>query len=600
VTVTSPAPILETERLSYWYPSEDPLKDSTESSDGPANATLDVERAALRQVSLRFDRGEFVLVIGPSGSGKSTLIQALLGVVPELTGGAIGGVVRLEGEPVLANGLSGVAGRVGLVLQDPESQLTNLDVEGEVIFGPENMALDRDEIARRADESLRIAGIEHLRGRFVYALSGGQKQRVAIAAGLSMRPRVLLLDSPTSNLDPIGSAETLKAIVDLWTQGSVDLIVMAAHKIDDVLPHATRLIVIDQGRIVRDGSPANVLGGDLAWLRDDLGVFVPELCEVGQLLAGEKASIVTSAEKLVGSLRTDSLPPAPLASTTSSAGRATDSVNAVDVRDLHFHYKGGPPVLTGVSLSVPKGQFLALLGQNGTGKTTLAKNIAGLYRPSNGSIHVGGVEVTATSTHLASGHVGYVFQYPDHQFVAMTVEDELAYGPRAREMPEPVVADLVARTLEQFQLGTRAKAAPYTLSMGEKRRLSVATMLILQPSVLILDEPTTGQDRRNTIALMDILRAEARERGMTIIQITHDMEQAAEYADRVVVMDGGRIVFDGTAAGLFLEDELLLRCHLKPTPTAEVARALWPAARHIPVTPSLLQQAMRGLEAICR
>jgi energy-coupling factor transport system ATP-binding protein len=241
-----------------------------------------------------------------------------------------------------------------------------------------------------------------------------------------------------------------------------------------------------------------------------------------------------------------------------------------------------------VTFSARRGEVLALLGQNGTGKTTLAKNIAGLYRPSRGTIRLGGVDATSSAAHLRSGKVGYVFQYPDHQFVALTVADELAYGLRARQMPEPEVAARVDRMLEIFKLAARRDAPPYGLSMGEKRRLSVATMLILRPDVLILDEPTTGQDRHNTRALMDVLRREARERGMTIIQITHDMEQAAEYADRVVVMDGGRIVFDGDIVALFAEAELLRRCHLKPTPTTAACRLAWPDLARVPATPEQL------------
>jgi energy-coupling factor transport system ATP-binding protein len=269
------------------------------------------------------------------------------------------------------------------------------------------------------------------------------------------------------------------------------------------------------------------------------------------------------------------------------AGRG-GTLPAIEVSDVHFAYTPEHPVLQGVSLTVQPGELLALLGQNGTGKTTLAKNIAGLYKPSRGRIRLGGVDVTASTDHLRTGKVGYVFQYPDHQFVALTVTDELAYGPRARGIPEPEVRSRVEAMLARFKLEAARDLPPYSLSMGEKRRLSVATMLILEPDVLILDEPTTGQDRQNTVALMSILRQEARERGMTVIQITHDMEQVAAYADRVVVMDGGQVVFDGAARDLFADEALLTRCHLTPTPTFSVARRCWPSLERVPITPSEL------------
>ncbi len=590
--------MLEAERLSYWFPSRASTPVEPKGMEAPP-----IERAALKEISVRFQPGEFVLVVGPSGCGKSTFIQALLGVVPALTGGTVAGRVRLDGEEVLARGLAGVAGKVGLVLQDPESQLTNLDVEGEVVFGPENLGLPREEIARRLDWSLTVAGIGPLRNRFVYALSGGQKQRVAIAAGLAMRPRVLLLDSPTSNLDPIGGEETLKAIVDLWRGGAVELIVMAAHKIDDVLPVATRLLVMSEGRIILDGPPESILTQHLLALRDELGIFVPELCELAVLLnagQGQPINVDGTAAALRERVRVGlALPVEGAASSTPTAARQalplTGGPPAVEVADLHFAYEPGLPVLNGVSLSIERGQFVALLGQNGTGKTTLAKNIAGLYRPTGGTIRVGGVETTSSATYLRSGKVGYVFQYPDHQFVALTVADELAYGLRARAIPEPEVAKRVALMLELFKLSAHRDAPPYGLSMGEKRRLSVATMLVLRPDVLILDEPTTGQDRHNTVALMEVLRQEARERGMTIIQITHDMEQAAEYADRVMVMDGGRIVFDGTIEALFADAELLEQCHLKPTSTSSVCRLAWPELQMAPATPGRLAQLLPSL-----
>ena len=624
-------PLLEAERLSYWYPG---IGEGQETSDRPA----------LADVSLSFGPGELVLVLGPSGSGKSTLIQALLGVVPALTGGVVGGRVLLEGVPVLERGLAGVAGTAGLVLQDPESQLTNLDVEGEVVFGPENLGLPRGEIARRLDESLAAAGIEYLRDRFVYALSGGQKQRVAIAAGLAMRPRVLLLDSPTSNLDPLGSAETLQAIVRLWQESRVELIVMAAHRVDDLLPYATRVVVLDGGSVRFDGTPDEVFGQHLLTLRDELGIFVPEVCEVAVTTRGLGGRMPRTVSDAVAGLPPDLASEAPLTprppldlpwgpsaappphGPAAGEGEPTGSLlpspsqgrgargeghspgvrgphgrgapesggdvravpPAVEIADVHFAYAADRPVLQGVSLRIGRGELLALLGQNGTGKTTLAKNIAGLYRPSRGRIVLGGVDVTASTDHLRTGKVGYVFQYPDHQFVALTVADELAYGPRARGVPEAEVGERVERMLRRFRLEAARDTAPYSLSMGEKRRLSVATMLILEPDVLILDEPTTGQDRQNTVALMEILQQEASERGMTVIQITHDMEQVAAYADRVVVMDGGQIVFDGDARGLFADVALLRRCHLTPTPTFAIARARWPDLGQVPITPAQL------------
>lgn len=529
----------------------------------------------LDEIDLSLDSGEFVLLIGPSGCGKTTLLQTIAGVTPHSTGGRIRGKVLIEGTDILrsSNERRGV---VGLVLQDPEAQLTNLYVEDEVAFGPENLCLPKEEVLARVKEVSGHARIEDLRHRFVYTLSGGQKQRVAIAGGLAMRPRVLLMDGPTTNLDPQGADEVLQ-LINRLRAGDTEAVLIASNKIDALLPLATRLIVMSEGRIILEGTPEQVILGNIDLLRE-LGLFVPEL---GSIIAefkqrGIELSLprtVTQAAEILAplGLKTPCL-------SEKSNSNTTEPI--VKIESICFGYDE-KQVLHDLSLTINKGEFLAVVGQNGSGKTTLMKLIAGLRKSLSGKISVCGEDTRIKSP---LGRVGYVFQYPEHQFVTPTVEEELQFGLELLGLSPEEVARRVKEMLELFGLEEKRGNPPYILSMGEKRRLSVATMLSLEPEILILDEPTTGLDRNDTENLMALLNRLVQEQSITVIQVSHDMEQVAEFATRVIVLDNGKIVFDGTPRTLFLNEAILASCKLGAPPVAELAKQLWPGCQNIPIT----------------
>jgi energy-coupling factor transport system ATP-binding protein len=268
----------------------------------------------------------------------------------------------------------------------------------------------------------------------------------------------------------------------------------------------------------------------------------------------------------------------------------TDGKAAVRLEDVRFGY-GENEVIQCLSLDVQRGELLAVVGQNGCGKTTLMKLIAGLYQPWQGTVRIGD---KATQWESPLGRVGYVFQYPEHQFVAQTVEQELLFGLRQRKGEQEKPRRRAEETLRLFGLWKKREQSPYSLSMGEKRLLSVATMVILEPEILILDEPTTGLDRRSTEYLMDILRTLVQERGITLIQVTHDMEQVAEHATRAIVLDDGRVVFDGTPRELFLAEELLRESKLQAPPVVELSKELWGARESIPITVQQLMEVRRA------
>lgn len=554
--------IVELEKVTFFYPEK--------------------ETPSLKEVSLTLSSGEFVLLIGPSGCGKTTLLETIAGVIPHATGGRIRGKVMVEGEDTLRSQVK-KRGTIGLVLQDPESQLTNLYVEDEVAFGPENLSRPREEIKERLEEVLKYARLTKFRRSFVYALSGGQKQRVAIAAGLIMQPKVLLMDGPTTNLDPIGADEVLQLINRLKETGDTETVLISANKIDSLLPLATRIIVMDSsGSIMLDGTPEQVILEHLDELKQ-LGVFIPEL----GLLSGElrKKGLPVKLPRTVAEAYQE-LQPLQLKPPDLSYSDKIDpdlgltQETLIQVKDLTFGYSGNE-VLHHISLTIHRGEALAVVGQNGSGKTTLMKLLAGLRLPKSGNIEFLGKDTRAAPV---LGQVGYVFQYPEHQFVTNTVIDELLFGFKSLHVSAQQTQEIVNHLLQVFNLEDKKNQSPYLLSMGEKRRLSVATMLAIQPNVLILDEPTTGLDRKDTENLMALLRQFVVEKGVTIIQVSHDMEQVAEFASRVVILNEGNIIFDDTPVALFANQELLESCKLIAPPVALLSRQLWPDEPRAPIT----------------
>ncbi len=460
------------------------------------------KNAALSDVDLDIAPGERVLVLGPSGSGKSTLMGGLAGLLGGAEEGEATGTLTVDGvAPAEARG------RVGLLMQDPEAQVVLARVGDDVAFGMENLGVAREEIWPRVENSLEAVGLSVPLDHSTTELSGGQKQRLALASILAMGPGLLLLDEPTANLDPSGVAE-VRAAVEKVVEHTGATMVVVEHRVDVWASLVDRVIVVADGAIAADGPLDEVLAQQGDALRER-GIWLP-----GDDVAAE-----------VG--------PAPEVPPASS-----EAAPIARVTDLTIGYDASAPVRSGIDLTIERGVSTCIVGANGAGKSTFALTLAGLLPPLEGAVEVETSDGTAGDPHEWSskqllGRMSMVFQEPEYQFLAATVAEELAIGPRAASMTDEEIAPLVDEHLEALGLTKLARANPMTLSGGEKRRLSVATALISAPELLILDEPTFGQDRGTWLGLVRLLRA-ALERGVTLVSITHDPAFVAAMGQRVV------------------------------------------------------------------
>ncbi len=465
-------------------------------------------RPVLRDLTLNVEAGEFVLLTGPSGCGKSTLARCLMGLIPHSQAAQIDGRVHVDGLDTATTPVAALARHVGMVFQNPATQLFNLQVEEEVAFGPRNLGLPGEAIAERVAFALAATGLEALRGARVRALSGGQQQRLAIASALAMRPRVLILDEPTSHLDWQGTDQVLDALRRLNREYGLTILLIE-HRLATAAPLADRALVMHEGRVVLDGPPG-VVFADKDRL-DRLGLRYPW--------------------RLTRRDHNFELP-------KRIAPPVRNTPPLIEVRGLSVAYER-EEVLHGIDLAIWPGEFVALVGDNGSGKSTLARAIAGLLRPRRGR-----VAWADDVARLPVGRrVGILFQNPATQLLCDTVDEEVAFGPRnfGIDAPQSVDAILQATGLEALR-----HRDPRRLSIGQQQRTALAANLVLSARLLILDEPTIGQDWGHLSRFMDFITA-LNAQGQAVLLITHDDKLICRYADRIVVLREGQIAADGAS-----------------------------------------------------
>jgi energy-coupling factor transport system ATP-binding protein len=534
-------------------------------------------RPALREVQLTIAPGEVVGIMGASGAGKSTLAKCLNRIVPAFEDGDFCGVVRIGGRPLDGARVCDVAPLVGMVFQDFESQLFSTNVAHEVAFAMEQAGMRREEIAARIGPALEAVGLSGFAHRDPTSLSGGEKQRLAIAAVLAMRPAVIVLDEPTTDLDPEGTAEVFALVRQLREQGLSFIII--EHDAEE-LRNCDRLVLVDDGGIVAEGPPDDLL--TRLELLEACGVHPPGVNElfaaagiVGdtRTIDQAEAAIRRSFPRTADAWPSDSSAarepvPQPL---ESSAPVGNPDAPLVEVEKLSFEYPGGPRVLDSVDLEIFPGDFLAVIGQNGSGKTTLAKHMVGLLKPSEGRILLSGRDRRSMRPAKTAQEIGYVFQNPDHQIFAATVEDEVAFGPRNFGLDPVEVERRCADVLSAVGLEAARKSDPFLLGKGERQRLAVASILALRPRLLILDEPTTGLDYREQRRMMTLVN-DLNRAGIAIVMITHTPWLVAEHARRVVLMRDGKKRFDGPVREFFAVHELLSGSSFRPPEVTALGR----------------------------
>ncbi len=518
---------------------------------------------ALRDVTFSIGQGERVLLMGPSGSGKSTLALALAGLVPDSVDAELSGQLLAS---TVGSGMHGGSGpRAGIVFQDPTSQFAMLHVDDEVAFGLENLGVPPDEMRSRVAAALGAMGLQQRERWLLDHLSGGQQQRVAIASALAMHPSILVLDEPTAHLDARSGLGLYQLLTGLALSQALTLVV-AEHDLDVLPPDLIdRCLLLDGGRLVGDGSPYTVFGSRQTALRcHELGVWLPTSVALALALDANEPLPLTEA----GAARWIAEEPSVQARLRSAASRRRTPGSGrvvLAAQGVSHRYPRSPQgqlTLARVDLGVREGELVAIVGANGSGKTTLLRVLSGLLPVAEGTVSLDGARLDGRSG-TATRRIGHVFQNPEAGFVANSVADELAYAPRALGRTADEVDRLIASALERYNLAAVARANPFTLSEGQKRRLSVAASLIEKPRVLFLDEPTYGQDRRSALALLDQIAA-LRDEGLAIVLATHDLGLVTEIADRVVALIDGHVAFDGPPDVLLTQDSLVQSAGQRP------------------------------------
>lgn len=543
-------PLVRLERLSYQYPHTETL--------------------ALYDISLEIRRGEFVGLIGPTGAGKTTLCLALSGIVPQFYGGRFFGRALVAGMDTVEQPVSALAARVGMVFEDPETQLTATSVENEVAFALENLRTPRPLMRERIARALGAVGLAGLEKRHPHELSGGQKQRLAIAAALAIMPELLVLDEATSQLDPRGAAEVFEVLRALNREQGMT-VVLASHAAEELAEYADRLVLLDDGRLVAEGTPAE-LYSQVA-LIESHRLRPPQVAKTFSLLPHPPARLPVRLEEGLAAL-----PPRPAREPLPQPPAPRPlAAPLITVEGLQHRFTDGTPTLTGIDLAFYPGEYVLIVGQNGAGKTSLVKHLLRLLEPTQGRVMLWGRESRAWSVGALARRIGYVAQNPDQQLFNLTVADEVAFALRQLRFPPAEIAARTTKVLTALGLEGVADRHPLSLPKGDRARVIIAAMLSLDPEVIVLDEPTTGQDYAGARAILELSRTLHRQ-GKTIIVITHQLYLMPEYAERVIVMGEGRVLLDAPLRQAFHTLEVLRETRLTPPQAVLLGQALCPAA----------------------
>jgi energy-coupling factor transport system ATP-binding protein len=518
-------PVYEIKDLIYYYP--------------------EAEKPALDRISLDIEEGEFVLVAGGSGSGKSSLARVLSGLLPDFYGGRFGGKVLFKGTDLRSMDRRKLARNVGMVFQDPEKQLIMTGVEAEIAFGLENLGLPKKEMMRRVAEVIGFLDLAAIKREFTADLSGGQKQKLALASVLAMQPQVLILDEPTSQLDPV-AAEDFFNLVRRLNEEMGFTVVLIEQRLERCYHLADRVLLMDGGKIVCAGRPDQVV----SWSVQRDKFFLPPVARFFSLMgfSSVPVTIKDGRKKLRISLKgkhysgqADKC----LMNTLKKnvPAKAENSMPPLaEVKNLWFTYSNGKEALQNINLQIRAGDFVVVLGENGAGKSTLLKTMTGLLQPGRGKVLYRGADFNRNKEQYMGRKVAYLSQNPNDYLFQRTVEDELMFTLKNCQMEDDGIVD---KLLADLYIDSYRKVNPRDLSCGERQRVALASVLVTRPELLVLDEPTRGVDYQIKADLGNYLSGQAKA-GVGVLLVTHDVEFAAEYASRVIMMFDGQIICEGT------------------------------------------------------
>jgi len=554
-------PLVTLDNVSYIYPR--------------------AENPALHNVTLAIGTGEFLGLIGPTGAGKTTFCLSLSGIVPQFYGGRFFGRIAVAGLDTLEHPVSRLARHVGAVFEDPETQITATSVENEIAFALENLSIPREEMLARIPRVLEATRLEGTAKKHPRELSGGQKQRLAIAAALAVQPDLLVLDEPTSQLDPMGAQEVFATVRELNKTLGIT-VVMASHAAEELAEYADRLALLVDGALAAVGTPDDLyaqveylerchirppqVAQTFARMRQ-AGVIVPAIpVRLAEGIAALKA--IRSACVPVSSA---CVPHADVKRASPTHAGGTPAL--LSTRNLTHIYGDGTVALRDVSLDVRAGEYLLIVGQNGAGKSTLVKHFLRLLLPTSGAVYVDGADTRDLTTSALAKRIGYVAQNPDNQIFNATVEAEVSFALKNLEYDEAEIKTRVEESLTALGLWERRAAHPLALPKGDRARVVIAAILAMRPDVVIFDEPTTGQDYRGARAILDISK-QLHAAGKTVIVITHHLYLMPDYAERVVVLGKGALLLDAPIREAYHAVDVLASTHITPPQAVLLARAL--------------------------
>lgn len=523
----------------------------------------------LKNIDLTINKGEKVLIVGPSGSGKSTLSHCINGLIPFSYRGEFEGELKIDDIIPYKESLSEVSKKVGTILQDQDSQFIGLSVGEDVAFNFENNAIPLAEMKVKVINSLELVNMVDFINHSPYELSGGQKQRVSLAGVLGSDAEILLFDEPLANLDPASGSEIMQLINDIHEKTNKTIIIVE-HRIEDVLEQPfDKVVIIDKGVVKGVGTPNEILKSDLltnSGLREPLYVEAMKLagCDVSSednlrdinSINEENKEILKSWFK-----------------NETSSKTINKEEKILEIKNLTFSHDGVKNTLDDVSFYLNKGEILAVLGNNGAGKSTLCRSITGILKPKSGSIFLNNECIDSWSIKKKGSAIGYVMQNPNQMISQHMIKDEIALGLKCRNFDKKYIDEKVEEVLKICGLYPYRNWPVQALSYGQKKRVTIASILSINPDVIILDEPTAGQDYKHYTEFMEFIK-ELSNKGISIIMVTHDMQLTLEYCDRAVVLSGGKKIADDKPSNILTNKEIIKKANLKETSLSTLAKTI--------------------------